>query len=177
MRLGKQDVKSGCTVLGILLVGTSCLTAAEEKPVATPFVFRDVAAEVGLTESLRGMMGHAAAWGDVDGDGFLDLFVGTFADRPPALYQKGGAKGPVPNMLFLQRRGKFELSPQKAIAWHGRASGAVFADLDNDGLPELYVTNNGHLGKGNLLYHNKGSGRFEPVTDQAGAPSRFEFRC
>jgi len=45
-----------------------------------PFVFRDVAKEVGLRDPLRGMMGHAAAWRDVDGDGLLDLFVGAFAD-------------------------------------------------------------------------------------------------
>lgn len=135
-----------------------------------PFVFRDVAQPMELVAALRGMMGHAAAWGDVNGDGQLDLFVGTFADRPTAEYLAGGAAGPVPNRLLVQRDGKFVLNDQPAIAWHGRSSGVVLADLDNDGLPDLYVSNNGRLGRENLLYHNQGQGQFENVTAQAGAP-------
>jgi enediyne biosynthesis protein E4 len=169
MRLLGSDVRASRLALILLPMVFGMMTVTEVRS-AEPFVFRDVAKEVGLTGPLRGMMGHAAAWGDVDGDGKLDLFVGTFADRPKALYEKGGATGPVPNQLFLQRRGRFELSTQKSIAWHGRATGAVFADFDNDGRPDLYVTNNGRLGKDNLLYHNRGDGRLELVTDRAGAP-------
>ncbi len=95
----------------------------------TPFVFRDVAEETGLREPLQGIMAHAAAWGDVNGDGWLDLFVGTFADRPAANYIAGGASGPVPNHLLINRNGHFEPSYQKGIAWLGRASGSVLADL------------------------------------------------
>lgn len=135
-----------------------------------PFVFRDVAKEAGLHDPLRGMMGHAAAWGDVDGDGSIDLFVGTFADRPAKQYIAGGAKGPVPNRLLLNRKDRFTLSDQPPLAWKGRASGSVLADFDNDGRLDLYVSNNGRLGNRNLLYHNKGAGRFEDVTDRAGAP-------
>ena len=152
----------------VIAIGMTSRGLAQQP--ATPFVFRDVAAEVGLTDPLKGMMGHAAAWGDVDGDGFLDLFVGTFADRPLAIYEKGGAKGPVSNMLLMQRKGKFELSPQKSMAWLGRATGSIFADFDNDGKLDLYVTNNGRLGKDNLLYHNQGEGKLELVTDKTGAP-------
>jgi hypothetical protein len=134
------------------------------------YVFRDVTAETGLREPLKGMMGHAAAWGDVNADGWVDLFVGTFADRPAEDYRAGGAKGPVPNMLFINNRGRFSLSGQESIAWLGRASGSVMADLDNDGLSELYVANNGRLGNRNLLYHNRGKGQMVDVTAQTGAP-------
>lgn len=134
-----------------------------------PFAFRDVAAERGIADATRGMMAHAAAWGDVDRDGKLDLFVGSFADRPLAVYQAGGADGPVPNMLLLQRDGRFVPSDNKAMGWKGRATGSVFADFDNDGWPDLYVSNNGNLGKDNLLYHNN-RGTLELVNDKAGAP-------
>ena len=83
---------------------------------------------------------------------------------------KEGPPGPVPNRLLLQRDGKFVLSEQKSLAWLGRASGTVLADFDNDGLPDLYVSNNGRLGHENLLYHNLGEGRFENVTARAQAP-------
>lgn len=144
--------------------------APEEGNPASPFAFRDVAAETGVADALRGMMGHAAAWGDVDGDGRLDLFVGTFADRPVAEYVAGGADGPVPNRLLVQRNGRFTLSDEDTIGWLGRASGAVLADLDGDGRPDLYVSNNGRLGHQNRLYRNRGGGDFDDVTDAAGAP-------
>jgi len=135
-----------------------------------PFVFRDVARQAGLNEPLRGMMGHAAAWGDADGDGWIDLFVGTFADRPAALYREGGAAGPVANQFLFNRQGSFVRSQQQGLDHLGRASGSVLADFDNDGRLDLYVANNGRLGKDNLLYHNVGKGRFENVTAQAGGP-------
>ena len=135
-----------------------------------PFVFRDMAEEVELRAPLRGMMGHAAAWGDVNGDGWIDLFVGTFADRPTQRYRDGGADGPVPNQLLLNRKGRSFVVTSPTVLGHlGRASGSVLADFDNDGQLDLYVANNGRLGKENLLYHNLGGGQFENVTAQAGA--------
>jgi hypothetical protein len=160
-------------VLALAVPAPAAPTRAGDGPsssASAPFVFRDVAGDAGVTDALRGMMGHAAAWGDADGDGLLDLFVGTYADRPVADYTTGGAGGPVPNRLLIQRGGRFTATQQPALAWLGRASGAVLADFDNDGLPDLYVSNNGGLGNENLLYHNKGGGRFENVTAAAGAP-------
>ncbi|MCZ6699996.1 MAG: VCBS repeat-containing protein [Planctomycetota bacterium] len=156
---------------GCLALLFAAFSGERPSPAAdVPFVFRVVANDAGLREPLKGAMAHAAAWGDVNGDGWLDLFVGTFADRPAANYIAGGASGPVPNRLLINRNGRFELSDQPGIAWLGRASGSVLADLDNDGLPELYVANNGRLGNRNLLYHNRGNGLFENVTERAGAP-------
>jgi len=113
-------------------------------------------------------MNHATACGDVDGDGMLDLFIGTFCDRPAAAYK--GAGGPVPSILLLNRGGKFVDSGQAALSWKGRGSGAVLADLDNDGDPDLYVTNNSVRGifMPNKLFENVG-GKFRDVSAGNGA--------
>ncbi|MCH7726671.1 MAG: hypothetical protein IH991_09360, partial [Planctomycetes bacterium] len=54
----------------VLLV--SGLHSAAIQAADPPFVFRDVAKETGLREPLAGIMAHAAAWGDVNGDGGVD---------------------------------------------------------------------------------------------------------
>lgn len=105
--------------------------------------FEDVTERAGLIEPLKGIMGHGGAFGDVDGDGDLDLYVGGFADRPYEAYAP--ASGPVGNVLLRNAGGgRFEKWAQEPVEMHARTSGAVFADLDNDGDPELYVANNCH---------------------------------
>ena len=103
--------------------------------------FTDVTNQAGLRTPLEGMMAHAAAWGDIDGDGDADLFVGGFADRPHSEYLP--ARGPVSNRLFRNlSNGRFEQVASPAVELHGRTSDAVFVDLDNDGMLDLYVANN-----------------------------------
>src|SRR5687767_2675852 len=60
--------------------------------------FADVTETAGLVRPLTGIMGHGGAWGDYDGDGHLDLYVGGFCDRPNAQYRPAG--GPVANCLL-----------------------------------------------------------------------------
>lgn len=106
-----------------------------------PIIFTDVTKESGMLEPLLGMMGHGAAWGDFDGDGYIDLYVGGFCDRPNSEYKP--AAGPVPNRLLRNLgNGKFEVVEQPGLSYYGRTSGAVFADLDNNGTLELYSANN-----------------------------------
>ncbi|MFQ5732093.1 MAG: CRTAC1 family protein [Planctomycetaceae bacterium] len=101
----------------------------------------DVTDKAGLRKPLTGILGHGGAWGDFDGDGKIDLYVGGFSDRPAADYKP--APGPVPNRLLRNLgNGKFEWVRQQAVEVVGRTSGAVFADLDNNGTLELYVANN-----------------------------------
>jgi hypothetical protein len=144
-------------------------------------VFREMTKEAGMLEPLAGIMGHGGAWGDVDGDGLIDLYVGGFCDRPNKEYLP--AAGPVHNYLFRNLgNGKFERGKQPLLEFYGRTSGAVFADLDNNGTLELYVANNGRL-KGNpkldepqrssqtrqvQLFRND-KGKFVDISKESGA--------
>jgi len=153
----------------VVLASVSGLFATGRVDAGPPFVFRDVGDEVGLFPHVGGIAGHAAAWGDVDGDGWLDLYVATFGGHP---YDSK------PNQLFRNTRGKFVLDEQPALRVLGRAGGSVFADLDNDGDPDLYLSNHAidaaaykqpHYGAPNYLFRNDGGGRFTDVSVESGS--------
>lgn len=131
----------GRACCAMLLLVSSLHFEARGEEASQAIVFRDVTADAGLFAPLAGMLGHGAAWGDFDGDGLLDLYVGNFCDRPNAEYSP--AQGPVKNQLFRNRGdGRFEPAGQPSVELYGRTSGAVFADLDNSGTLDLYVANN-----------------------------------
>jgi enediyne biosynthesis protein E4 len=125
-----------------MLRTTCCIAIVVLAAASLPAIeFRDVTSAAGLVEPLAGILGHGGAWGDYDGDGRIDIYVGGFCDRPNVEYEP--ASGPVSNRLFRNLGdGRFERVAASAGDIYGRTSGAVFADLDNDGDLELYVANN-----------------------------------
>ena len=96
--------------------------------------------------------GNGVAVADVDGDGLLDLyFVTQLGDNQ--LWKNLG-------------KGKFKNITEAGIALKDQISIAPsFADVDNDGDPDLYVTT---VRKGNHLFLNDGKGRFQDVSKEAG---------
>ncbi len=105
-------------------------------------------------------MGNGAAWLDYDGDGKLDLYVvnGSTYDRKPGAGE--------PNRLFKgDGKGGFADVTEKAgVGDRGWGYGVAVGDYDNDGDPDLYVTNFGP----NVLYRNDGDGTFTDVTAKSG---------
>jgi hypothetical protein len=58
-----------------------------------------------------------------------------------------------------------DISTAAGVADDGLGRGVAFADINNDGLVDLYVSNKGGANK---LFLNKGNGRFEDITAKAG---------
>lgn len=137
--------------------------------------FREVGLPAGLAYDGDGnaLAGMGIAVADLEPDGDPDLFVTNFAGEANTLY-------------LTSRRGFFDDASFPSGV--GRPSipllgfGAVFADLDRDGLPDLCVTNGHVLDNAERLFAdaayrqpdgcfaNRGRGRFERVWT-AAAPS------
>jgi hypothetical protein len=97
--------------------------------------------------------GTGIAVADVDGDGLYDIYF---------VSQTGG------NELWKNLGGgKFRnITAEAGVGVPGRISiSAAFADIDNDGDPDLFVTT---VRGGNLLFENDGHGHFRDITRESG---------
>jgi hypothetical protein len=144
--------------------------------------FEDVTAKSGIRS---GEWAVAAGWFDYDHDGKLDLWVVHYAKWSPAYdrYCGDSARGiriychpkyfeGLASTLYRNRGdGTFEdVSTRAGIdRYPGRGMSVAFADYDQDGLPDVFVTNDNMP---NYLFHNLGNGRFEEVGLLSGTALR-----
>jgi hypothetical protein len=128
---------------------------------------------------------QAAAWGDFDNDGFLDLFIGTETGFPTRVL---GSASKLSSSLLLdfyrlahrqaqghlyrnQGDGTFrDVLPGLGLDIRGWIKGAAWSDYDRDGSIDLYLS---RYGDSNILLHNdgpdaKGRWRFTDVASRAG---------
>ena len=143
-------------------------------PAANDDYFQEIGKEIGLDfvhsigdnelSNIVESSGAGAAFLDYDQDGFIDLYVcsGTWV--------KGLSSGEKPeelphNHLYRNRGdGTFEDVTKKAgVGGPWYSMGVTVGDYNNDGFPDLYVSNYGT----NVLYKNNGNGTFTDVTSRA----------
>ena len=105
--------------------------------------------------------GAGCAFLDYDNDGWMDIYLVNsgkcdFYDPKP----------PLRNALYRNNRdGTFtDVTVKAGVAGGGYGQGVAVGDYDNDGFPDLYITQYGR----SILYHNDGDGTFIDVTEKAG---------
>ena len=138
-----------------------------------PVIFKDVAKEAGLTSWHHTMgtpqkkyiletTGSGVALLDYDNDGWLDIYIvnGSTFDA-----LTGTAEPPHAALFHNNHDGTFTDVALKAGVTNDRwGFGVAVGDYDNDGWPDLYVSNYGK----NRLYHNNHDGTFTDVAEKAG---------
>ena len=138
-----------------------------------PIVFQDVSKEAGLTVWHHKMgtpqknyiietTGSGVALLDYDHDGWIDIYLVNGSTYEA---EDGKAEPPHAALFHNNHDGTFTDVAAKAGVTNGRwGYGVAVGDYDNDGWPDLYVSN---FGK-NRLYHNNHDGTFTDVAEKAG---------
>ncbi len=138
-----------------------------------PIVFQDIAKQAGLAAWTHHMgtpqkanivesVGSGVALLDYDNDGWLDIYL---VNGSTVEAEAGKAKAPHAALFHNNHDGTFtDVTAKAGVANDRWGFGAVVADYDNDGWPDLYVSNYGK----NRLYHNNHNGTFTDVAEKAG---------
>jgi len=140
--------------------------------------FEDVTVKAGIKSDKWAVAG---GWFDFDNDGFLDLFVVNYAkfsldddrfcgdpSRNLRAYCHPRYFEGLANTLYRNRGdGTFEdVSEKSGISkYQGRGMSLAFADYDDDGFMDVFVTNDTQA---NFLFHNRRDGTFEEVALTSG---------
>ena len=138
-----------------------------------PVLFEDIASKAGLTTWKHVMgtpekkfiiedNGSGVGLIDTNNDGWLDIYLvnGSTYDA-----ESGKAAPPKAALFHNNHDGTFTNIAEKAGVTNNRwGFGVAIADYDNDGWPDIYVSN---FGK-NRLYHNNHNGTFTDVAEKAG---------
>ena len=111
-------------------------------------------------------LGSGALFFDFDADTHLDLYIVNATSIPLPVAEEI-PQTQLPRNTLYQNNGDgtfTDVTDKAGVGDTGYGVGCAAADINNDGYPEIYVTNYGR----NTLYHNNGNGTFTDITQQAG---------
>jgi len=141
--------------------------------------FTDITIDSGLFEAFPTQV---AAFADLNHDGYLDLFIGNESSSSwQNVFSGGGsASGTYPSAIFMNNGDDSFTSHQSLPGFelNDFVKGAAWGDINNDHLPDLYVS---VMGGENKLFVHRGIDennlpRFEEIGTQAGVSSpQFSF--
>ncbi len=174
IRISSADL-DGDGLPDIVVHGTSAKRDTFDAPSKRIFMnrgghFEDTTKESGLLDSRdgagTGRVSSMAVFADVDNDGDLDLFSGTYVD--PA----GDGSVTDRSEVFLNDgKGHFSLAPKSSTSKQALpTAGAAFTDVNRDGFVDVFVTAwyDGDEGAGSYLYLGKGDGTFVDASKSSG---------
>ena len=145
-------------------------------PVPAEVQFTDATAAAGISfqhvdgrtgeKYLIETLGSGALFFDFDADGALDLYIVNATYIPPPVAENSTQTHLPQNTLYRNNGdGIFtDITKKAGVGDTGYGVGCAAADINNDGYPEIYVTNYGR----NTLYRNNGDGTFTDITQKAG---------
>lgn len=140
-----------------------------------PLLYRNDAGKFTDITKTSGLSGGCSGgvWGDFDNDGCADLFCYIEDFSTEDSLWKGDCKGTFSNVTVASGiSGKQSYNTCKDKGTHAPSAGAGWADLDGDGLLDLYVSRfqcwDDYTPYADTVFHNLGGGKFENWTGSKG---------
>ena len=149
----------------ILSASTSAEVTFTDATGTAGITFRHIDGRTG-EKFLIETLGSGAVFFDFDADTDIDLYVVNATSIPPPVPEKTPQTHLPRNTLYRNNGDSTftDITQKAGVGDTGYGVGCAAADIDNDGYPDIYITNYGH----NTLYHNNGDGTFTDITQKAG---------
>jgi hypothetical protein len=151
--------------------------------------FLDISIAIQSTQLPTLLWHSSAAWGDLDRDGDLDLYICRYVEfdrfHPKICHTPKGVRRmcepnevpPIPDEMYLnQGDGTFQpVAHERGLFGPGNSAlGVAIADFDNDDWPDIYVANDATP---NFLFVNQRNGQFQNQADLLGCAVAAEGRA
>ena len=170
-------------VMSILLTGCNSNRKSSSKlkgnhtlksPTVNKDYFQQIGSQIGLDfrhsigasemTNIIESVGGGAAFLDYDNDGFIDIYVCSGQFIKDFSKEKPTQKKSQNHLYHNIGNGTFnDVTAKAGVGNAGYSLGATIGDINNDGYPDIFVSNYGS----NVLYKNNGNGTFSDITKKA----------